>query len=163
VIYSFAFSGGDIGRLSYVQNGSWTTAATSVGLDHIKLIEFVPGGTLYDAYASTYPWLGVLGRSATDDPDLDGMSNFMEFAFGLQPTVPDANPVEVTANAGTPAIRFMPLRDTSAVQYAVQFSDDLSDWESTPEVIINTAAGVMVEEDLPTGAKGFGRVAVSAP
>lgn len=163
VIYSFAFTGGDIGRLSYVQNGSWTTAASSVQLDHLKLIEFVPGGTLYDAYASTYPWLGVLERSATDDPDLDGISNFLEFAFGLLPTVPDASPVEVAANGGTPAIRFTPQRDTSAVEYTIQFSDDLSDWQTIPEVVVNTAAGVLVEEDLPTGPKGFGRVSVSNP
>lgn len=163
VIYSFAFSGGDIRRLTYVQNGSWTTAASSVALDHLKLIEFVPGGTLYDAYASTYPWLGELSRSATDDPDLDGMTNLMEFAFGLQPTVPDINPIEVTTNGGRPSIRFTPQRDTSAVLYLVQFSDDLSDWVSIPEVVVNTANGIMVEEDLPTGAKGFGRVAISNP
>lgn len=161
VIHSFAFTGTNIGRMSYVQNGTWGTAATSVSLDHLKLIEFVPGGTLYDAYASAYPWMGVLERGVGDDPDFDGMSNLMEFALGLAPTVAEANPVTVDATSGTPKLIFTPARDTSVIDYSVQFSTDLTDWSTIPEVAVTTDAGVIVEEGLPAGPIGFGRVSVS--
>ncbi len=42
----------------------------------------------------------------TMDPDHDGLSNLAEYAFGLRPRQPDANPVtETTGTAGLPSIR----------------------------------------------------------
>lgn len=162
VVESFAFTGGNIGRLSYILNGSWTTAASSVTIDHLKLIELVPGGTLYDAFASAYPWDGILARAPSDDADFDGKSNFLEFAFGTSPSeAGGAAPVVVDATGANPVIRFTPVRDTSVIDYAVEFSGDLSDWTTIPTVEVTSPAGVEVEEDLPVGGKGFARVGVS--
>ena len=162
VVESFAFTGVNIGRLSYVLNGSWTTAASTVSVDHLKLVEFVSGGTLYDAYASAYPWNGILERDANDDADLDGMSNFLEFALGTPLEFADgAAPVNIAFNGAQPVVRFTPARDTSDLNYEVQFSTDLSDWSSIAPVPVSSAAGVLVEEDLPSGPKAFARVGVS--
>ena len=161
VIYSFAFTGSNIGRMSYVQTGVWSTAATSISLDHLKLIEFIPGGTLYDAYASTYPWMGILNRGVDEDPDFDGMNNFLEFALGMNPTQAEPSPVVLDNSGVTPKLQFTPVRDTSLVDYTVQFSNDLNDWSTIPEVVVTSDAGVLVEETLPVGGLGFGRVSVS--
>lgn len=83
VLQSNPFTGDNLGQLIYAKNGAWSTAATSLSIDHIKLIELLAGGTLYDAYASAYPWMGILERGELEDPDGDGLNNFYEFAFVL--------------------------------------------------------------------------------
>jgi hypothetical protein len=162
VVHSFAFTGSNIGRLSYVLNGSWTTAASSVSIDHLKLIGFVPSGSLYDAFASAYPWNGILKRAPDDDPDRDGLTNFLEFAFGTAPDLANGSvPVIVDSLGGVPVIRFTPVRDTSVIDYEVEFSIDLADWTTIPPVTVATPAGVPVEEALPFPGQGFSRVRVS--
>lgn len=162
VVYSFVFNGANIGRLSYFQSGAWTTAASSLSVDYLKLTELLPAGTLYDAFASAYSWDGILDRAPGEDADLDGQSNFLEFALGTSPSeAGGAAPVVLDATGANPVIRFTPVRDTSVLNYAVEFSGDLDDWTTIPPVAVISAAGVEVEEDLPAGGKGFGRVNVS--
>ena len=162
VLQSNPFTGDNLGQLIYAKNGAWSTAATSLSIDHIKLIELLAGGTLYDAYASAYPWMGVLERGELEDPDGDGLNNFYEFAFGLDPMVSSkASPVSIDLSGADSALKFTPARDTSIINYAIQLATDLSDWAMIPEVPVNTPAGQLVRENLPLGGKGFGRVVVS--
>ena len=161
VLQSYPFTGENLGQLIYAKTGAWSTAATSLSIDHIKLIELLAGGTLYDAYASAYPWMGVLERGELEDPDRDGLNNFYEFAFGLDPMVSSkASPVSIDLSGADPALEFTPARDTSIINYAIQLATDLSDWETIAEVPVNTPAGQAVKEDLPLSGKGFGRVVV---
>jgi arylsulfatase A-like enzyme len=162
VLQSNPFTGDNLGQLIYAKNGAWSTAATSLSIDHIKLIELLAGGTLYDAYASAYPWMGILERGELEDPDGDGLNNFYEFAFGLDPMVSSkASPVSIDLSGADSALKFTPARDTSIINYAIQLATDLSDWAMIPEVPVNTPAGQLVRENLPLGGKGFGRVVVS--
>ena len=162
VLQSNPFTGDNLGQLIYAKNGAWSTAATSLSIDHIKLIELLAGGTLYDAYATAYPWMGILERGELEDPDGDGLNNFYEFAFGLDPMVSSkASPVSIDLSEADPALKFTPARDTSIINYAIQLATDLSDWAMIPEVPVNTPAGQLVRENLPLGGKGFGRVVVS--
>lgn len=161
VFQSYPFTGDNLGQLIYAKTGAWSTAATSLSIDHIKLIELLAGGTLYDAYASAYPWMGVLERGELEDPDRDGLNNFYEFAFGFDPTVSSSvSPVSIDLSGASPALEFTPARDTSIINYAIQLATDLSDWETIAEVPVNTPAGQAVKEDLPLSGKGFGRVVV---
>ncbi len=161
VIHSDTFSGLNLGQFVYVKTGAWTTAATSILLDHLKLFELEPAATLYDAFSSVYPWQGVRANAKNDDPDQDGFSNLLEFALGLQPTVADAGAVSVVSSGGQPKIRFTPMRDTQELIYKVQFSEDLTDWTSLPEVLITSQAGSPVEIEISGGNKRFARVSVS--
>lgn len=133
----------------------------SAEIEYVEVLEVNNEPSLYSVWASAYPWLGLLDRDGDDDADLDGMSNFLEFALGMPPGEANVSPVVVDINGVDPVIRFTPVRDTSVLDYEVQFSGDLGDWVTIPPVAVTSAAGVLVEEDLPAGVKGFGRVSVS--
>jgi len=115
--------------------------------------------TLYDAYASAYEWLGVKETGPNDDPDGDGLTNFIEFAFGMDPLSPSpANFTTLSDSGSGVEIQFSPVRDTSAVTYTVEFARDLDDWGTETPFVVATPAGQAVSVPLPAGDRGFGRV-----
>ena len=92
------------------------------------------------------------------NPDGDNTSNLVEFAFGMDPTVPDSRPLSYVANGDvtqhgdpimhnfanpeTPDFRAVFLRRkdhaTSGLTYEVQFSADLEQWTTsatTPTIL----------------------------
>ncbi|BCX49623.1 hypothetical protein HAHE_35310 [Haloferula helveola] len=107
-------------------------------------------------------WASMTG--ATDDPnvndDTDTLINLFEFAFGLNPLVNDANPLDPAGpTPGTPTteVTFGPLdfdaqfvrRKDGSVNYVVEFSNDLSTWEATaetPTVVANIDADYEIVE-----------------
>ena len=148
-------------RLKIQSNLTGMVSPDEVRIDYLELSEVVAAPSLYSAWATAYPWMGILDRDPSDDADFDGTSNFMEFALGTAPNIASSSPVEVGASEGVPVVRFTPARDAEAVQYVLQFSTDLSDWSTIPEVLVATSAGIEVEEALPAGGRGFSRIAVS--
>lgn len=71
------------------------------------------------------------------DPDGDGIKNFAEYAFALDPRVASqtglpTGQVETDAGSGTESLvlAFRRRVGTSGVRYAVELSDDLSVWEA---------------------------------
>lgn len=162
VVQSFPFTGDNIGQVVYVKRGDgtgdWVTAATTVKVDAIRLIEFATNeAPLYNAYASAYPWMGVRETASTGDPDLDGMTNLFEFAFGTDLLAPSPHPIGVNGSG----LFFTPVRDTSAITYEVLRSVDLVDWTSIAPVMVTSPAGQPVQVPLPGPFRGFGRVQVS--
>ncbi len=164
VIESFTFEGGAIGQLIFSKGGLWATAATTVTLEHIKLTESVPAGTIYDAFVSAYKWDGILATEASQDPDHDGFSNLEEFAFGMSPTQKNStSPIQIGYQGASPVLEFTPVRDTSGLLYTLQYSVDLVDWETIPQEILASPAGQAVQRDLPEGEKGFARILLNLP
>lgn len=148
-------------RLKVQSNLAGMASGDSLVLDYLLVEELGTDTTLYDAFASAYPWEGIRERAPEDDADLDGLSNFLEFALGTPPYgANDTTPVVVDIIGGIPVIRFTPVRDTSEIFYDVEFSSDLADWTSIPSVPVVTPAGLPVEEALPAPGSGFARVRV---
>ncbi len=75
------------------------------------------------AWMARHPGVGTLNN----DYDGDGLSNFAEFSFGLDPGVPDisAGPVVVLEN-GHLTLTYSRITPPSSVTYAVQVADSLT-------------------------------------
>ncbi|BDS05083.1 hypothetical protein NT6N_01230 [Oceaniferula spumae] len=140
-------------------------AGASVSIDYVRVQELSAATTLYQTWAATYPWNGELKTGPNDDADFDGINNLLEFAFGLAPTVPNLqSDLGVTLSANGTMLSFTPIRDTSLLNYDVEFSDDLSVWDSfTPFHVGSGEAENTQNATLPMGDKIFSRVKVSNP
>ncbi len=99
------------------------------------------------------------------DPDGDGRPNFLEWAIGTDPAVPDAGVTPmtlVTIDPGADRFRFeirrLESRDAAGVEYVVMVSDDLEDWTSVDAVAVSVPQPIAgkpgyetVELELPAG------------
>ena len=84
----------------------------------------------YTDWASTkYPSANLTNPAA--DLDGDGVSNFTEYAFGLDPTKgTSCNPISVPFNKGTGTFSYTRTTNTG-LTYTVWHSTDLLNWDST--------------------------------
>lgn len=124
---------------------------------------------------------------STSDSDNDGISNFVEFAFGTNPGASDAGKLEVTngviTKRGQPDVSiaststgvdfraaFCRRKDqsTAGLTYTVQFSPDLSTWQSSvvnPTIIADDGTYQVVTVRYPFFVNGkkarFFRVSVT--
>jgi hypothetical protein len=71
------------------------------------------------------------------DPDHDGLSNLVEFAFKLPPLIPNGSPltVQTSANGSPLEIRFAVRNDIPGLTARLDASADLSAWDSTESSI----------------------------
>ena len=69
----------------------------------------------------------------TADPDFDGLNNLLEFAFKLDPLIPNGSPVSVAASTGgSPLeITYKLRHDVPGLTARVDVSDDLETWDIT--------------------------------
>lgn len=84
-------------------------------------------------------------RTAGLDFDGDGITNFAEFAYGVNPQVYDFVNVPLTraASNGPVVLSYIALKDKSAVAYKVMVSDDLRGWtDATPDISSSSAVPV---------------------
>ena len=122
------------------------------------------------------------GAAQTADPDADGLPNLTEFAFGLDPNVPNRVPLTVTGSTlvsrGTPKgslagtgsqqrlrVEFIRrVADASqGLTYRVEFSDDLLHWTAaTNSAVVEATSGgyeAVTVDDQTTGAVSVRRFA----
>jgi sugar lactone lactonase YvrE len=91
-----------------------------------------PAGYYYTQWAANQTLAGgdALGSA---DPDRDGRTNFLEYAHGTPPLVPDPPAERLEAQpSDTLAFRLHLLRPE--LSYSVEGSSDLWDWEALPTV-----------------------------
>lgn len=144
------------------QDGAnWASGDTAL-IERVTIRRLTGEVSLYEQWSTGYPWNGELNTLPGDDPDGDGLVNFLEFALGTPATQAGPAPVVVGDFGTGPALRFTPVRDTSVVRYFVERSLDLADWTSLPPVEVTTPAGSLVEIPLPAGSQGFGRIGAQA-
>lgn len=133
-----------------------------------------------NAYGS---WASDKGLSGADthisaDPDLDGMSNLMEYVLNRDPALPsEENNPEVDATRGDFVFTFDRLEASAALTTQVfQYGSDLLGWDDIritdpidSEVELGTAVDgvqpvtVTISKELTTGDKLFGRLKVTLP
>ena len=81
--------------------------------------------TAYETWAANPAYAGFDLSNPAADADHDGMSNFMEFAFGLDPTMgTSANPCTPLHGTQFSYTR----RANSGLTYTVEYSTDLTTW-----------------------------------
>ncbi|MCX6873308.1 MAG: Ig-like domain-containing protein [Verrucomicrobia bacterium] len=105
---------------------------------------------------------GIPGEPASGDYDNDGLTNLMEYALGLAPTVPGGSPGSLvggllTFTKGTDAVT------NNDVTYAIEESDDLGltdPWTEVASYVDNNST--TISHALPPGrSKTFARLVVT--
>ncbi|MCX6872766.1 MAG: hypothetical protein NTW21_03015 [Verrucomicrobia bacterium] len=93
-------------------------------------LSLVAGGPSadYTAWIAHYP--GFTDTDPAHDPDHDGLSNFQEFAFGLDPTKGSSvNPITVPLDATAGTFSYTRRNpNLTALNYTVLISKDLQNW-----------------------------------
>lgn len=145
---------------------TWTSVVPANSTASAAYTEWLTGFT-FPAGADTAP---------TGDPDHDGISNLLEFGFGLNPTVTASAPVAYSGSAvthGTPALGGTTLANltgvfgrrkdyvTAGLTYTAQFSADLSKWQDSAAAGTVQASDAQIEvlslpwpATVPTSAGG---------
>ena len=118
----------------------------------------------YTTWATTkYPGFDLSNPAA--DLDGDGMSNFEEFAFGLNPTLgSSANPIKVPLDKASGTFSYTRTA-SSGLAYAVQTSTDLATWTpdagaSASQTVTATSGGVETVQVTLTATPLNGRLFV---
>lgn len=116
---------------------------------------------------------GEILNGPDDDPDQDGVPNLLEFAMGGRPQQPGAMPVmpvDWVNVLGSDYLRItVPRRKDHLVDFAVQVSSDLVDWNEGPEHVQVLGDGVdaLTVRDLtplsPSLPRRFMRVKTELP
>jgi autotransporter-associated beta strand protein len=153
----------NLGAFTEVSAGTWelpVTGAKWVFTEADGNLAYVVTATDYDNWELAN---GVSGTE-TDDDDADGLSNFEEYAFGLDPTGGSSvNPITVQLNKAAKSFSYQ-RRDNglTGLTYTVWFSTDLSTWsqdtgasqpDGTPDgngvETINVTLSVLPGDPLP--------------
>ena len=148
------------GSLDHVQIYDRALSATEVS----KLLAAPPppptptrvaASTAYDDWTKAwFPGIYHLQGPTTIglDFDHDGVSNFGEFAFGVNPQVHDFVSVPISrATATSPVVlSYVALRDKSASHYQVMVSSDLSGWADAAPNITSTSVVPIAGSDYET-------------
>lgn len=110
-------------------------------------------------------WQGGNLAAGNDDPDQDGVRNFLEYALGKNPLAPDGDGglPRVEMNGGLPGLAFTLGVDSADLEYWVQHSIDLIDWTSIPATRVHGPAGQAVWIPIPSAPKSFSRLSVNQP
>jgi hypothetical protein len=126
-----------------VQAAAGTWGATGSGATHIDDDRFSGAGVVqvasgpaagsdYDAWADGFDLVG----GPNDDDDNDGLSNFEEYAFGLDPTSGSSVTPVTAPNKATGAFTYSRRKPSlTGLEYTYESSTNLADWpDFTPAV-----------------------------
>jgi hypothetical protein len=119
-----------------------------------------PPAGAYDSWVLSYGLNPVGNGAPAADPDMDGFANDMEFAFGTNPTLPDAAVLTTSQVGADMVVTF--LARTAGVSYAVMQALNLAanDAPWSDSGIVPTAASDQTGIPDPTN---YQRRAFSVP
>ncbi|MEI8039100.1 MAG: immunoglobulin domain-containing protein [Verrucomicrobiota bacterium] len=145
--YSFVFTGSGTQTIQFVNSGTddFTADLTDVSVTDLGWAD------PFAAWINGLDWSGFTSpdKSATGDPDGDGMTNQQEYAFGLDPRYgSSANPITVPLDPATGTFSYTRRATpaTTGLAYTVLTSTDLVTW--TPDA--GTAESITTSGDVQT-------------
>ncbi len=165
--------GGIANAASASLTATWTSLPAAEGMQLTAVQTYDGGspvtiGTSLSITPSYATWINGVSDPAYDaDPDHDGISNLMEYAFGGSPTLaspfsPDGRSLIPRAEkSGNNLLIRYPLRTDATergLTKTVQFSNNLGEWDSSAP----SGAAFRVAPYAPT-SDGFEEVTVSVP
>jgi hypothetical protein len=136
---------------------------SDIALDNFKVSSNSVGAPYTVFMDANYP--GLLDKCPTSDPDMDGMINFLEYAFGMLLDTPDADAGPSTSYddvADELSISFK--RAQAGVRYLVESTDDLDfagsavvEWDSdlSPPDLVPVGNLQTVDVAMPVGGELF--------
>lgn len=105
----------------------------------------------YAEWAARFFRYDATNNALTDDPDLDGLKNLLEYALGSGPLALGPAPTEAIriTDGGTdyPAIRFRRRAGASDLTVLVQVSTNLATWNDNSSGAFTTEMSAIVQED----------------
>jgi len=119
----------NLGAFTEAPSGTWELELTGAKWTFTEgdgVLEYTVTATDYDTWNTDNSVTG----GVNDDDDNDGLSNFDEYAFGLDPTAPSSvNPIAAQLVKSSGQFSYT-RRDTSKtdLQYSVWYSTDLAVW-----------------------------------
>lgn len=152
---------------------SWQQPNLLYGGNGIAALTFadVPIGTLgpYEIWAGSSFANAFTDKDPAHDPDVDGMTNQEEFAFGLDPTTGSSvDPITHQIDKATGLFKYTRTKD-SGLTYKVYYSTNLSGWtldaaatqSPAPAVASVETVTVTLAAAIPSDGKLFVRVEVT--
>ena len=147
--------GNETVNVSVVAGTGYIRAASPNDTATVTIADATPP---YDAWLSAFTFAQGADKTTTGDPDGDGLANLVEYALGLNPTVSNANPIQLspaTVNGSTylqlsvnrnPAVTNVLIEGLSAGTLT-----DPAAWSTgTTTIEDNTATLFRVRDSLPT-------------
>jgi alpha-tubulin suppressor-like RCC1 family protein len=140
---------------------SYTVTATNSVGSTTATVNIVVNGPNLDAWASGYGLTGLTAL-ASADPDGDGVPNLVEYALGLNPTLADPNPMQLSQVTvdGSTYLQLSVIRDPAVTNVLIEglSAGTLSNpdgWSTLTTVIEADSASVFtVRDSLPIGTHG---------
>jgi len=144
-----------------------TTNTTDWGATDYATVDYLRVSKLnlgnYDDWSAAIDWSGETQTHREDDPDRDGVDNFVEYALGGNPLFADSDSTRprLSINAGIPHIEFQLGTDPVDIEYRIEHSYDLTDWSTITPSIVFGAPGQSVSVDISDAAdRRFSRLTI---
>lgn len=117
----------------------------------------------YYAWRNTVGWTPSNDQAEDGDPDSDGIENFLEFAFGLDPLVADAEGLPKVSDVNASFVYYDFNNAREGLVYEVLLSNDLDTWTDPPFAILthNSNTPIQIPRTQAVAGKLFIRLRVS--
>jgi hypothetical protein len=122
----------------------------------LQLMGISQTSTAYNSWAESYGLNPATDGAPNADPDGDGFSNALEFAFGTNPIENNATLFEMGRDGNNLIITFLAL--DSGVTYAVEHNPNLS---TSPGWTHNPSIAILAGSDEPEPPIGYSRQQIS--
>ena len=143
------------------------TDLRSVSVDRAFSLAVAAPPSAYATWLANTPWAAA-DSAPTADPDVDGLPNLLEYAFGSNPLDPRDTDIPVCGlNPSASSLTLTFLRARSDLTYEIQASSDLAAWQTIATnpgtVSASTPLTFTDSISLATAPRRFLRLRVTPP
>lgn len=103
------------------------------------------------------------GNDSVRDLDNDTVSNLIEFALGMNPTVSDLEKLPILAQSPTSlSLTFSKNPEYTNLEYRVEVSSNMQQWMPVPDILISTNGGIETRQaSVPRTERRFLRLVIN--